>query len=78
MPKLHISVDGQRNLKNVIKQLAARRKELGITQLELDKIIGLADGHVGKWECFAKLPTGWMLSCWIEALQCELIVKKAE
>lgn len=78
MPKLHISVDGQRGLKKAIRELAQRRKEMGISQLELDKIIGMADGHVAKWESFARLPTGWMLSCWVEALQCEIEIKKPD
>jgi hypothetical protein len=33
---------------------AARRKELGLTQNELDYLVFLADGHIGKLECGTK------------------------
>lgn len=73
-----VPTERQGNLKKVVRQLAERRKELGITQLELDKIIGLTDGHVAKWESHVRIPTGWMLSCWVEALQCDIELKKPD
>ena len=60
---------------HIIQQLVVRRNELGISQRTLDYEIGCADGLVGKWERKKRRPSAFMLSCWVEALNCEIIIK---
>jgi transcriptional regulator with XRE-family HTH domain len=61
-------------LDGIIRDLAKRRVELGLTQLALDDRIGLTQGHVAKWESRARRPTGFMLSCWASALRCGISI----
>ncbi len=58
--------------KQLIPQFVARRKELGISQLEMDELIGVAKGLVSKWEVGIRKPSGWLFNCWADALGCEL------
>ena len=48
-------------LKDVVKQLVKRRKELGITQEELNYKLGVADRLVSKWESGTRTPTSFQL-----------------
>jgi DNA-binding transcriptional regulator YiaG len=63
---------------HIIQQLVVRRNELGISQRTLDYEIGCADGLVGKWERKKRRPSAFMLSCWVEALNCEIIIKSKQ
>jgi len=60
----------------VIPQFVLLRKNLGISQLEMDEILGVAKGLVSKWECGIRKPSGWLFCCWAEALDAEIIVQK--
>ncbi|WP_298511023.1 helix-turn-helix transcriptional regulator [uncultured Kordia sp.] len=55
-------------LKDVVSQLVTRRKELNLTQDDVNDILGVADRLVGKWECGVRTPTAFHLHCWIDAL----------
>ena len=61
-------------LDGLVTALAKRRAELGLTQLALDDKIGLTQGHVAKWEARQRRPTGFMLSCWVSALECDIMI----
>jgi transcriptional regulator with XRE-family HTH domain len=52
----------------LIDQLVARRKSLGLTQREVDDLIGCADGLVGKWECGIRTPKPRSFAEWSKAL----------
>jgi|TARA_R110000744_G_C19132907_1_gene537276 transcriptional regulator with XRE-family HTH domain len=52
----------------IIPQFVARRKELGISQLEMDEIVGVAKGLVSKWECGIRKPSGYLFCIWADAL----------
>ena len=56
-------------LKDVVLLLIARRLELGITQDELNHMLGVADRLVSKWECGIRTPTSFHLYCWADALE---------
>lgn len=56
-------------LKDVVLLLIARRLELGITQDELNHMLGVADRLVSKWECGVRTPTSFHLYCWADALE---------
>jgi len=61
-------------LHEVVKVLAARRRELGMTQETLNRRLGMADRLLNKWECGLKSPTGFNLYCWAQALGYKLKV----
>ncbi len=61
---------------NLLDQLIARRHELQLSQSAMDYKVGCADGLVGKWERQKRIPSGFMLSCWVDALDCELQIKQ--
>lgn len=51
---------------------------MGISQLEMDEILGVAKGLVSKWECGIRKPSGWLFCCWAEALNAEIVIKIKE
>ena len=51
-----------------IAELVARRKELGLTQDDVNHKIGVADRLLSKWECGARTPNLFNLFCWAKAL----------
>lgn len=61
-------------LKDVVKQLIKRRKELGVTQEELNYKLGVADRLISKWECGTRTPTSFHLYCWADALDSKLTI----
>lgn len=60
-------------LMDVVKQLIERRSELGITQDELNHMLGVADRLVSKWECGVRTPTSFHLYCWADALKGQFV-----
>ena len=52
----------------VIPQFVNARKAKGISQLEMDEVLGVAKGLVSKWECGIRKPSGWLFCCWADAL----------
>ena len=55
-------------------QLIERRRQLGLTQCELEDRIGVTGCLVGKWACRMRTPGAFLLSCWEEALDARLVV----
>ena len=60
----------------LITQFVKKRHELGISQMDLDEIIGVARGLVSKWEVGIRKPSGYLFCVWAEALDCELELQK--
>lgn len=58
----------------LIRVLAHRRRELGLSQDALDSHVGLCSGHVAKWESGQRRPTGYLLAVWAMALGMSLTV----
>ena len=52
----------------LIPQFVTQRKKLGISQLEMDEIVGVAKGLVSKWDCGVRKPSGYLFCIWAEAL----------
>jgi len=61
---------------SLIKTLVKRREDLKISQEKLNEIIGVADNLVGKWECGMRLPSGFLLYCWTQALGLQIELKE--
>ena len=55
-----------------IPQFVVARKNKGISQLEMDEILGVAKGLVSKWECGIRKPSGWLFCCWADALDMQI------
>lgn len=56
----------------IIAQFVERRKELNLTQEEVDSLMGTADRLVSKWECGDRIPTSFNFYCWAQALKSKL------
>jgi transcriptional regulator with XRE-family HTH domain len=56
----------------LVDTLIARREELRLTQEDLDRMLGVSDGGVAKWESFTRLPGAFMFVCWCQALEVNL------
>ena len=58
----------------LIAELAQARRRLSMTQEQLDHVLGVSPGMVAKWESFARMPGGFMLACWCNALDVDLTI----
>ena len=56
----------------LIPQCVQARKKLGISQLEMDEILGVAKGLVSKWEVGIRKPSGFLFCCWADSLEMQL------
>ena len=61
-------------LKDVVVLLVKRRLQLGITQDELNHVLGVADRLVSKWECGVRTPSSFHLYCWADALESRMTI----
>jgi len=61
-------------LKNLVAKMVKRRHDLGMTQEELNHMLGVADRLISKWECGTRTPASFHLYCWADALQSELTI----
>jgi transcriptional regulator with XRE-family HTH domain len=52
----------------LIDALVARRNELGLSQERLALEIGCTISLIHKWEQYKRVPSGFMLTCWLDAL----------
>lgn len=60
----------------MVDQLIKRRHELGMSQEQLSFEIGCAKSLIHKWEQYKRVPSGFMLGCWVEALGLQITVTK--
>lgn len=67
-----------RDLDELRAAFVARRRELGMTQLECDARAGLQDGYTGKWEAGIKGLGRVSLGCLLGALGLRLMVSRAD
>ena len=62
----------------VVSQLIERRHQLEVSQEELAFRIGCTKSLVCKWEQYKRVPSGFMLGCWVEALGLQISVHEKE
>ncbi|MEM6813273.1 MAG: helix-turn-helix transcriptional regulator [Bacteroidota bacterium] len=60
-------------LADIVKPMVKQRKELGLSQEDVDAILGVADRLVSKWECGVRTPTSFHLYCWADALEGQMV-----
>lgn len=61
-------------LAETISLFIERRKELGLTQEDVDARMGTADRLCSKWECGERMPNSFNFFCWAQALDAQLIL----
>lgn len=59
----------------LVGSLVSKRNKLRISQEALADKIGCANSLIGKWERYERLPSGYMLLYWVQALECKIKVK---
>lgn len=59
---------------DIILPLINQRKRHALSQSALDEILGTTRGQVGKWECGDRKPSAFLLSCWVDALKCRIVI----
>ncbi len=60
----------------LIKQLIVARSEVGLSQESLANKIGCTSSLIHKWESHKRIPSGFMLICWLDALGYQIDVTK--
>lgn len=73
-----LSSEEQSYYADLIRTLAVKRKQKGISQASLDDIIGVSEGMTAKWESKARLPGAFFLMCWCKALDVQLMISEGE
>ena len=63
---------GKKFFADIIPQFVKARNNKGITQANLDDILGVAKGLVSKWEVGIRKPSGYLFCCWADALDCDI------
>ena len=61
----------------IITKLTETRKQLNVSQFDLECKIGIARGYLSKWERGQRTPTFFNFICWISALGMEIEFKSA-
>lgn len=62
---------------SLIRELAAKRASLGLSQIDLNEIIGLTEGQISKWEAGVHAPNLLNLMDWCQALNMKLEITNA-
>lgn len=62
----------------MVAQLIKQRHKLEWSQEDLAHKIGCTKSLVHKWEQYKRVPSGFMLSCWVEALGLQITVTKKQ
>ena len=62
----------------LIGGLIAERNRRGWSQEHLAHLIGCASSLIHKWETKKRIPSGFLLICWLDALGLEAEIKKVD
>jgi ribosome-binding protein aMBF1 (putative translation factor) len=64
------------NYDQIIQMLVEARHEQGLSQEKLAHKIGCTESLIHKWEQHKRIPSGFFLMCWLDALGYDVEVKK--
>ena len=64
------------NYDQLIKMLVKARHEKKLSQPDLAKIIGCTESLIHKWEQHKRVPSGFLFTCWLDALGLTIKVHK--
>ena len=59
---------------DLVLRLIIARSERGLSQEALADVIGCTVSLIHKWETHKRIPSGFMLMCWLDALDYEIEV----
>ena len=62
----------------LVNELTSARQERNLSQEKLAHDIGCTVSLIHKWETHKRIPSGFMLMCWLDALEYEIEVKKRD
>ena len=62
----------------LVSELISARQEQSLSQEALAHNIGCTVSLIHKWETHKRIPSGFMLMCWLDALEYEIEVKKRD
>jgi len=65
-----------KDYEKLIKMLIEARFERGLSQESLAHSIGCTSSLIHKWESHKRIPSGFMLMCWLDALEYDIKVQK--
>ena len=65
-----------KDYEKMVQMLIDARYEQGLSQEKLAYEIGCTVSLIHKWERHKRIPSGFMLLCWLEALGYEMQIKK--
>ena len=67
-----------KNYDDLVLRLIIARSERGLSQEALADKIGCTVSLIHKWETHKRIPSGFMLMCWLDALDYEIEVTQRE
>jgi len=65
-----------KDYERLVKELIDARFEQSLSQESLAHKIGCASSLIHKWETHKRIPSGFMLMCWLDALEYEIQIRK--
>ena len=63
-----------RNYEELVSRLIDARSERSLSQEALADLIGCTVSLIHKWETHKRIPSGFMLMCWLDALDYDIEV----
>ena len=60
----------------IVSGLVVLRNDYGLSQEELADRIGCASSPIHKWEQYKRVPSNFLLICWLDALDAQIEIKK--
>lgn len=60
----------------IVSGLVVLRNDYGLSQEELADRIGCASSLIHKWEQYKRVPSNFLLICWLDALDAQIEIKK--
>jgi len=65
-----------KDYERLVKELILARSEQSLSQEALAHKMGCTTSLIHKWETHKRIPSGFMLMCWLDALEYDIEVKK--
>ena len=66
------------NYESLVSELILARLDRSLSQEALAYKIGCTVSLIHKWETHKRIPSGFMLICWLDALEYEIEVKRRD
>jgi len=67
-----------KNYEHLVESLTSARLEQSLSQEALAHRIGCTVSLIHKWETHKRIPSGFMLMCWLDSLGYEIEIKRGD